>query len=271
MREMRVPSPRRPLFARRAAPAGAGPAVRRAPGLLAAAALAVGLAAAGEAPPPPTASAGDVVLLHGLARGSASMARLAGDLRAAGYRVCNVAYPSREHTVEVLAERFVAPAVAACFPRADRPVDFVTHSMGGIVVRYLAAVGAPVAIGRVVMLGPPNQGSEVVDALGGQWLFQALNGPAGTELGTGPGDLPQRLGPAPFEVGVIAGTRSVNGVLSLIIPGPDDGKVSLARAGLVGMADFVALPASHTFMMLDADVLRQTRYFLAHGAFDRRS
>lgn len=239
--------------------------------MLAAALLAAGLAAGAGAASLPPATAGNVVLLHGLARGTASMALMAGDLRAAGYRVCNVGYPSRAHTVEVLAARYVAPAVAACFPRSNRPVDFVTHSMGGIIVRQLAASDAPIAIGRVVMLGPPNQGSEVVDALGGQWLFRALNGPAGVELGTGPDDLPQRLGPAPFELGVVAGTRSVNGVLSLIIPGPDDGKVAVPRAGVDGMADFVALPASHTFMMLDADVVRQTEYFLAHGAFDRRS
>lgn len=226
--------------------------------------------AAGSASlPPPTA--GDVVLLHGLARGTASMARMAGQLRAAGYRVCNVAYPSREHPVEVLAARFVAPAVARCFPGSRRPIHFVTHSLGGILVRQLATGDAPPRIGRVVMLGPPNGGSEVVDALGALRLFRVLNGPAGSQLGTGPAALPQRLGPVPFELGVIAGTRSVNGVLSQLIPGPDDGKVAVPRAGVAGMADFIALPASHTFMMLDGEVLRQTVRFLSVGAFARRS
>lgn len=248
---------------------------RGARALLAAAALALGGAsvASDSGPPiaPPRPSAGNVVLLHGLARGGASMARVAGALRAAGYRVCTVDYPSRRYPVEELAARHVAPAVAACFPGDAGTVHFVTHSLGGIVVRSLARGRPPFAIGRVVMLGPPNRGSEAVDALGERWLFRLLNGPAGGQLGTGADDLPARLGPVPFELGVIAGTRSVNGGLSLLIPGPDDGKVAVCRAAVDGMADFVALAASHTFMMWDGDVLRQTIHFLDHGAFAGRS
>jgi len=264
-------APRDPYPAAAHPGCGRGRLLPRVAAVIAAATLSLGASASqGSADlPPPTAGA--VVLLHGLARGSTSMARMAGTLRAAGYRVCNVAYPSRQHTVEVLAERYVAPAVAECYPDPVEPIHFVTHSLGGIILRHLAADGAPIPIGRVVMLGPPNRGSEVVDVLREQWLFQALNGPAGSQLGTGAHALPEQLGPPPFAVGVIAGTRSVNGILSMLIPGPDDGKVAVERAGVDGMADFVVLPASHTFMMLDAAVLRQTKHFLAHGAFERRS
>lgn len=208
-----------------------------------------------------------VVLLHGLARGASSMQRMEVALRKQGYRVCNLGYPSREHSIAELASRYVAPRVAECVRGSGEPVDFVTHSMGGIIVRQLAAAGLVRNIGRVVMLGPPNRGSEVVDRLGGWCLFRLLNGPAGGELGTSPDALPNRLGPARFEAGIIAGRRSINWILSLMIPGPDDGKVSIERARLEGMQDFVVVDASHPFLMNDSRAIGQTIHFLDQGRF----
>ena len=212
-----------------------------------------------------------VVLLHGLARTASAMQPMADALAAHGYEVCNIDYPSREHTVEALASGFVAPAILACFPDRRLPLHFVTHSMGGIVVRQLAASGAVAPIARVVMLSPPNHGSEVVDTLG-QWpwsrgAFRAINGPAGGQLGTAADALPQRLGPAPFELGIITGTRSINLLLSLLVRGEDDGKVSVASARLDGMRDFLTVPASHPFIMRDERVMAQALHFLRHGRF----
>lgn len=213
------------------------------------------------------ADAPTVVLLHGLARSAASMQHMQLALEQAGYRVCNLDYPSREHPVAELASRYVAPAVVECRRGSDRPVDFVTHSMGGIIVRQLAASGMVPGIGRVVMLGPPNQGSEVVDRLGGWYPFRLLNGPAGGELGTSPDSVPNRLGPAHFEAGVIAGNHSINWILSLMIPGDNDGKVAVSRARLDGMRDFVVVGASHPFLMNDRTAIRQTLRFLRRGCF----
>jgi hypothetical protein len=122
-------------------------------------------------------------------------------------------------------------------------------------------------MGRVVMLSPPNQGTEIVDRLGELWLFKFMEGPAAGQLGTGSGSLPRRLGPAPFEVGVITGTRSINLLLSILIPGIDDGKVAVDRARLDGMADFLTVPVSHPFIMRSARVIEQTLHFLRHGSF----
>lgn len=210
-----------------------------------------------------------VVLLHGLARRAASMRRMAAALAAGGFRVCNIAYPSRRHSIHDLAERFVAPAIERACPDATEPIHFVTHSLGGIVVRQLAASGAVRSFGRVVMLAPPNQGSEVVDRLGSWWLFRAINGPAGTELGTSPDSTPRRLGPAPFELGIIAGNRSINWILSRMTPDENDGKVSVARAKLEGMRDFLVVPVPHPFVMRHPIVIEQTLQFLEHGAFKR--
>jgi pimeloyl-ACP methyl ester carboxylesterase len=185
-----------------------------------------------------------------------------------GYRVCNVEYPSRDHSIEILAAEFVAPAIAKCFPNGgDKPIHFVTHSLGGIIVRQLAATHAVPNLGRVVMLSPPNHGSEVVDKLGGFKLFGWINGPAGNELGTNPASAPLRLGPATFELGVITGARTVNPFLSMMIPGKDDGKVAINNAKLAGMADFLVLRCSHPMIMKSPHAIDQTLYFMHHGAF----
>jgi hypothetical protein len=146
-------------------------------------------------------------------------------------------------------------------------IHFVTHSLGGILVReYLATHSLP-ALGRVVMLGPPNQGSEIVDRLGSWRLFAVINGPAGRQLGTGAHSVPNRLGPVTYPVGVIAGHHSINWINSWLIPGPDDGKVSVARTVVAGMTDHLVLPCSHPFLMRDRTAIRQTIHFLGHGRF----
>ena len=119
------------------------------------------------------------------------------------------------------------------------------------------------------MLGPPNHGSEVVDELGNVPGFQLLNGQAGLQLGTGESSVPSRLGPADFELGIIAGTESINLLLSTIIPGEDDGKVSVESARLEGMSDFITVPVSHPFLMQDRVVMHQVLHYLEHGSFER--
>jgi len=209
----------------------------------------------------------NVVLLHGLIRSGRSMTTIGEALSDAGYRVCNVSYPSTDHSIEVLASDYVAPAVSRCFPDSNAPVDFVTHSMGGIIVRQLAATHAIPHLGRVVMLGPPNAGSELVDEFGSWWLFRKVNGPAGQQLGTSPESTPRRLGPATFELGIIAGDRSWNWLLSRYLPDRDDGKVSVASAALEGMKDFLVINANHTFIVRNREAISQTLRFLRDGVF----
>jgi triacylglycerol lipase len=124
-------------------------------------------------------------------------------------------------------------------------------------------------LGRVVMLSPPNNGSEVVNKLKNNFIFKWINGPAGVQLGTGPGSLPKTLGPPKYEVGIIAGDRTINPILSLLIPGKNDGKVSVENTKLKGMKDFLIVHKSHPFIMNDKEVLKQVTAFIQNGMFSR--
>ncbi|NNK56978.1 MAG: alpha/beta hydrolase [Desulfofustis sp.] len=206
-----------------------------------------------------------VVLLHGLARSDGSMEKMADRLKETGFVVINHDYPSTKYPIEELSRKVIPEAAGEC-PEKSK-IHFVTHSLGGILVRYYLEYHELDNLGRVVMLGPPNKGSQVVDAMAEMPGFELLNGPAGLQLGTEPSSLPNRLGAADFEVGIIAGTRSINLILSQLLPNPDDGKVSVESTKLVGMSDHVTVPVSHPFLMNDDKVIRQTIHFLRYGQF----
>ena len=209
-----------------------------------------------------------VILLHGLARSSSSMKKMEEALWESGYYVRNIEYPSTEKPVDELAAEVIPAAVESCNALGERPMHFVTHSMGGILIRYYLETNEIDNLGRIVMLSPPNQGSEVVDELSNMPGFGAINGPAGMQLGTKEDDVPSQLGPATFDVGIITGNRSINFFLSAMIPGEDDGKVSIERAKLEGMSDFLVVPHSHPYIMKSKLVIGQVLYFLEHGRFE---
>jgi pimeloyl-ACP methyl ester carboxylesterase len=215
-----------------------------------------------------TAAGESVVLLHGLGRSRRAMLALQAALRSSGYTVWNRGYPSTRAPVEQLAP-VVGAAVAECRKSAPQRIHFVTHSMGGILLRAYLQDHEVAEAGRVVMLGPPNHGSEIVDAYRDRWWFRWWNGPAGQQLGTARDSLPNRLAPLKLEVGVIAGKRSGDPWFGGLFRGEHDGKVSVASASLPEMKALLVVDAGHTFMMNSPEVIRQVKAFLKDGVFEK--
>ena len=199
-------------------------------------------------------------------RSPSSMEALETSLSKEGFFPINEGYPSRDYPIEQLAELAIAPAVEKC-PK-DTAINFVTHSLGGILVRQYLSNHTIQNMGRVVMLGPPNKGSEVVDKLRDVPGFHFINGDAGMQLGTGELSIPNTLGKANFDVGIVAGTRSINLILSSLIPSSDDGKVSIESTKLEGMNDHIQMPVTHPFMMKNDRVIAQVVHYLKNGRFE---
>ncbi|HKX61853.1 MAG TPA: alpha/beta fold hydrolase [Verrucomicrobiae bacterium] len=209
-----------------------------------------------------------VFMVHGLGRTKLSLRWLGHEFEAQGYRVVHLSYRSTRQGIWSSAEELQAQLAKKLTGDEER-VHFVTHSLGGIVIRACLQKHRPANLGRVVMLGPPNQGSEVVDRLSGNPIYRLATGPAGQELGTAATSTPNQLGPVDYEVGIIAGSRSGNPLFSSWIREECDGKVSVKRAGLEGMRDLVVVRSSHTFMMRSREVAAQALHFIARGEFSR--
>ncbi len=214
----------------------------------------------------PTSKKGLVIVLHGLGRTPFSMNTMAGQLNIEGYSVCNQGYPSRKQSLEVLSS-YVANAIAKAERNGVENIHFVTHSMGGILLRYYLQHQDLPEGSRIVMLAPPNKGSEVIDKMG-QWIwFSRLMGPAAMQLSTGKQSMPNRMRGVDAQIGVIAGKNSSDPWFNWLFNGEHDGKVSVESAQLNEMTDFIVVPRGHTMIMRDSLVQTQTAYFLQNGRF----
>jgi triacylglycerol lipase len=209
-----------------------------------------------------------VVLLHGLGRTAKSMSYMEERLMSAGYTVYNYDYESRKNEISYLVDDLQEYLRSCCLGEGTS-LHFVTHSLGGILVRALIGKIRPDNLGRVVMLSPPNKGSEAADFIKDYSLFTDILGPASMELGTDPESMPNKLGPADFELGIIAGDRTIDPISSWIIPGKDDGKVAVERTKLDGMTDFLVIPVSHAYIMQKPEVVDEVIHFLEQGKFSR--
>jgi len=206
-----------------------------------------------------------VILLHGLGRSPLSMRKMEQELTKAGFFVLNISYPSRSESIEDLSNNFLTPLIKEVKARAGvDKIDFVTHSLGGILVRKYALENGSDSIGRVVMLGPPNGGSEIPDKLKDYYFFRFIFGLAGQQLGTING-LPATLGPPDFKLAVIAGTNGGWNPLSKWFAGDNDGIVSVKSTQLNGMSQFQTVDSSHTFIMNNKEAIELTKRFLLGG------
>jgi hypothetical protein len=208
-----------------------------------------------------------VVLLHGLNRSWRAMRPMADALNQAGFTTANVDYPSQSGPVEEIAPLAIGTGLMECRATGADRIHFVTHSIGGILLRYENQRASISDLGRVVMLGPPNQGSEIVDVAEGWPGMSLFGGSAGLQLGTNEDSIPSQLGPVDFELGVIAGTGTINFWMSAMLPDADDGKVSVAATQVDGMKDFLVVDRSHRYITRSDIVFRNTESFLKTGRF----
>ena len=211
-----------------------------------------------------------VILLHGLARTSHSMDKMEQALIGAGYATANIDYPSRSMKIQDLTALAMNEGVNDCQSKDATAIHLVTHSMGGILARYYLAKNKLPKFGHLVQLAPPNQGSLVTDQFRKEHWYKWVTGPAGQQLGTGKDGIPGLLGAVDYSTGVIAGNEHspLDNWLAEVIPGEDDGKVSVSHAKVEGMADFIVLPYTHISIMKQDQVIQQTLYFLKHGNFN---
>jgi len=208
-----------------------------------------------------------VIFLHGIGRSSRSMRFIEKYIADRGYRTYNLNYPSTGKSIQEIAIKYIPAVIEKC--RGADKIHFVVHSMGGIIIRqYLQDHSLPKG-SRIVMLATPNHGSEITDFFRNFFLYKWIYGPAGQQLGTEAGSLPNILNPvSDIEIGVITGNTSWD-PLSYLIHGHSDGKVSVESAKLKDMKDFLEVPFGHTFIMNHLPVMKQTLYFLEHGKFEK--
>lgn len=214
---------------------------------------------------PPT-----VVLVHGLGRTSGCWGQMDRILTAEGYAVRRVGYPSLSKPVAELASNYLRPALNE-LETAGRPYHVVAHSMGCILLRACLKE-APASLPnlhRVVMLGPPNGGSEIPQDCS---ILRPIMGPAFASLIPGPDGVPASIGPWPTgpgapELGIIAGNTSPWRPFNRGIPTPHDGKVSVASARLDGMIAFKEIPVGHTTLVSHKLAKNEVVAFLKKGAF----
>lgn len=216
-----------------------------------------------------------MVLLHGLLRTKRSMETAARWLAEHGFEPHNLGYPSRKQPLERLAVD-VAEQLAQRFDGDHRRVHFLTHSMGGIVLRQLLAWQKehPAEncwrLGRAVLIAPPNRGSRVAEFLGDLGPYRILFGPAGQQLRAGPECLVPSL-PMPKEVGVIVGQRSVGSYGWAVRRGAapqmeNDGTLASDEVVMEGVP-IVKVLAGHTFIMNNREALEQSEAFFRTGRF----
>lgn len=194
-----------------------------------------------------------VVLVHGLGRSAKSMRKAAHVLSEKGYETVNLNYPSRSDTIENLSEKYLKEAIEQTCTDIRKKIHFVTHSMGGMMVRYHLSKNRVQNLGRLVMLAPPNKGSKYADTYSKYRISPFIFGRALRQMTGEKNSMPNTLPEPTYEIGVIAGLN--------------DGKVTIEQTKLEGMADFLVVPETHTFIMNSDEVIEATHNFFQKGKF----
>lgn len=208
-----------------------------------------------------------VLLVHGLWRTGNAMNSIAEDLAEWGYHPVIISYPSTEHDIPTLANKWIAEGLQQCEKSGARKYHIVTHSMGGILVRHYLQQHTLPAGSRIVMLSPPNQGAELSEKFGKEEWFEWIAGPAAISLTKQPDGIIRKLAPIQGEIGIIAAQRAWSLWPESWLPKPNDGTIGVENMRLDEMRDFVLIENGHAMMRFDDNVQAQIRHFLHQGRF----
>jgi len=217
-----------------------------------------------------------VVLIHALVKCSWGMYKLEKSLASEGYEVINPSYLTRKYNIEDLAQKFLEKTLRKFCTDPKKKIHFVTHSLGAIIVRKYLETNSRLNIGRIVMIAPPNRGSEFADFLKSNFftkkLYKIIFGPVGLQLGARKNSyVNTRLEKTiKYETGVIAGNYCLNPFAPFFIKGANDGLVSVSSTKIKGMKDHITLPCGHKFIISSEECLNQVSYFLNYGHFYHR-
>lgn len=203
-----------------------------------------------------------------MGRSSRSMKSLERFLRAEGYFTYNQSYPSTVSHVERSSIHYINSALAN-IPHSISKIHFVTHSLGGILVRYYLSNHTINKLGRIVMLAPPNEGSDVAEKYREHFWYKWLTGLPGQQLHKTNNALLENLKPIPVEVGIIAGNSSSDPWFNHVFNSEHDGKVSVENTKLPEMKDLITVNHGHTFIMNKRKVKQHILNFLSTGNFYR--
>ena len=208
-----------------------------------------------------------VVLVHGLWRSGFAMRSIANDLEDHGYQTVSVDYPSTQNEIPELVQNYLIGGYDECVQTGAEKIHLVSHSMGGILIRhFLQDFTLPIG-SRVVMLSPPNQGSELSERFGDTWWYQWAVGPAGVSLSSKQQGIITQLAEIDEPVGIIAAYRDWSLWPDEWLPQPNDGTVSVESMKLAEMDDFILVNSGHAMMRFNDEVQGQIRQFLALGKF----
>ena len=211
-----------------------------------------------------------VILLHGMYRSAYAMKPVERFFTEQGYKVTNISYPSTEQDIESLVNNYLAPVVESLMSGENTKLHFVTHSMGGILVRYYLQHNGVDNLGKVVMIAPPNHGTALAELFADSSVIDTNSGPAKEQLSSQSDSWVNQLGPVDFELGVIAGNYNKNPITAWLLAGDDDGVVAVESTKVENMNDFITVADKHFRLRSNKTVLQQAAYFLKYSAFFRR-
>lgn len=208
-----------------------------------------------------------VIVLHGITKTNRIMYLLSKRIANAGFEVYNITYPYKSHTIQEIADFLNDKLIELGVDKKDR-INIVGHSMGGLVARAYINRYKPQNLHRVVMIATPNHGSELADAMKNWWIYRLKFGnKSGQQLSTDQRELSDDLGKVNYDLGIVAGVTWVNPVFSAILPGDDDGLVSVESTKLDGMNEHIIIDFAHTLGIMYKTVSKQVISYLKYGRF----